>query len=135
MKKTLGTHILMEMFGCDPEMLKDKEKIENVMNESAVRSNAKIVKSFFHQFKPYGVSGVVVIEESHYTIHTWPEHSYAAIDFFYCSDEVIIEKAIEVLKNALRPSSFNLVEIKRGVFYSTVDSKSVKRVAPMVEPV
>jgi len=134
-KKTLGTHILMEMFGCDPEMLKDKDKIERVMNESAVKSRAKIVKTFFHQFKPFGVSGVVVIEESHYTIHTWPEYSYAAIDFFYCSEDVMIEKAIEVLKGALKPSSFNLVEIKRGVFYSKPDSKSVKRVAPMVEPV
>lgn len=135
MKKTLGTHILMEMFGCDPEMLKDKDKIEKIMNESAVKSRAKVVKTFFHQFKPYGVSGVVVIEESHYTIHTWPEYSYAAIDFFYCSNEVLIDKAIEVLKAALKPSSFNLVEIKRGVFYSAPDSKSVKRVAPMVEPV
>lgn len=135
MKKTLGTHILMEMYGCDPEMLKDKEKIEKVMNESAIKSKAKIVKSFFHQFKPYGVSGVVVIEESHYTIHTWPEHSYAAIDFFYCSEDVIIEKAIETLKNALKPSSFNIVEIKRGVLYSPSEEKSVKRVAPIVESV
>jgi S-adenosylmethionine decarboxylase len=134
-KKTLGTHILMEMYGCDPEMLKDKEKIEKVMNESAIKSKAKIVKSFFHQFKPYGVSGVVVIEESHYTIHTWPEHSYAAIDFFYCSEDVIIEKAIETLKNALKPSSFNIVEIKRGVLYSPSEEKSVKRVAPIVESV
>ncbi|MGQ9619336.1 MAG: adenosylmethionine decarboxylase [Candidatus Aminicenantia bacterium] len=124
----------MEMFGCDPEMLKDKEMIEKFMNESAVKSKAKVVKSFFHQFKPYGVSGVVVIEESHYTIHTWPEHSYAAIDFFYCSDEVEIEKAIEVLKQVLKPSTFNIVEIKRGVFYSSAsDSKSIKGVAPMVE--
>lgn len=135
MKKTLGTHVLMEMFGCDPEMLKDKDKIEKIMNESAVKSRAKVVEVFFHQFKPYGVSGVVVIEESHYTIHTWPEYSYAAIDFFYCSEDVLIEKAIEVLKNALKPSSFNLVEIKRGVFCSMPDSKSVKRVAPMVERV
>lgn len=135
MKKTLGTHVLMEMFGCDPEMLKDKDKIERIMNESAVKSRAKVVETFFHQFKPYGVSGVVVIGESHYTIHTWPEYSYAAIDFFYCSENVLIEKAIEVLKNALKPSSFNLVEIKRGVFCSMPDSKSVKRVAPMVERV
>ncbi len=135
MKKTLGTHVLMEMFGCDEEMLKNKERVEEMMNESAVKSRAKVVKSFFHQFKPYGVSGVVVIEESHFTIHTWPEHAYAAIDFFYCSNEVLIDKAIEVLKKALKPRSFNLVEIKRGVFYSTTDSKSVKRVAPMVEPV
>lgn len=135
MKKTLGTHVLMEMFGCDPEMLKDKDKIERIMNESAVKSRAKVIEAFFHQFKPYGVSGVVVIRESHYTIHTWPEYSYAAIDFFYCSENVLIEKAIEVLKNALKPSSFNLVEIKRGVLCSMPDSKSVKRVAPTVERV
>ncbi|MEW6456947.1 MAG: adenosylmethionine decarboxylase [Acidobacteriota bacterium] len=128
MKKALGTHILVEMYGCNPGSLKDKNWIEELMRRAAIESKAKIVKTFFHQFKPFGVSGVVVIEESHFTIHTWPEHKFAAIDFFYCSNEVKIEKAVDVLQNGFKPENVSMVEIKRGILGS-VEEDEIKEVA------
>jgi len=113
--KSLGVHIILEFFDCDPETLKDRRYVEEVMNRAARESNTHSVGSFFHQFKPHGVSGVVVIEESHLSIHTWPEHGYAAVDFFYCSDEVFPEKAIEVLKEGFKPKTVAKVVLDRGV--------------------
>ena len=115
MKKALGTHVLVEMFGCDPSTLKDKEFVGKALIRSAEESNAHIVATYFHQFQPYGVSGAVIIEESHFTIHTWPEHGFAAVDLFYCSEDVDIERAIEVLVEEFKPDSITTFEVKRGV--------------------
>ncbi len=124
-RKALGTHLLIEMYGCEPRTLMGVEFVGQVMERAARESKAKVVESFFHQFQPYGVSGVVVIEESHYTIHTWPEHGYAAVDLFYCSEEVEVEKAIQVLKESFRPSYISIIEMKRGVLPEASTSKVI----------
>ncbi len=115
MKKALGTHVLVEMFGCEPSTLKDKEFVGKVLIKAAEESNAHIVATYFHQFQPYGVSGAVIIEESHFTIHTWPEHGFAAVDLFYCSEDVDVERAIELLVQEFKPTSITTFEVKRGV--------------------
>ena len=114
MKKALGTHLILEFFGCDPGTLKEVPYVEKAFLKAAKESKTHVVAHNFHQFNPYGVSGVVVIEESHYTIHTWPEHAYAAIDLLYCSDDIEIEKAIQVLKEAFRPTMIKSTELLRG---------------------
>ncbi|HEY0868366.1 MAG TPA: adenosylmethionine decarboxylase, partial [Fimbriimonas sp.] len=81
---SLGSHLLVELFGCDGRMLEQESYVGSAMHEAARESKATVVAESFHEFKPYGVSGAVIIQESHYTIHTWPEHRYAAIDLFYC---------------------------------------------------
>ena len=93
--KTLGHHSLIELSGCDPEKLKRVVGVRRAMLEAARRANGTIVKAVFHAFSPWGVSGVVVIAESHLTIHTWPEHGYAAVDVFSCSPKL---KQAEVRK-------------------------------------
>lgn len=115
MKKALGTHLLLEMFGCDPNSLRDQKIVERILIESAEKSNAKIVGVFFHQFQPYGVSGAVIIEESHFTVHTWPEHGFAAVDLFFCAEDVDSEKAIEVLRRGFKAKQINVIEVKRGL--------------------
>ncbi len=115
MTKALGKHVLIEFYGCSPETLTKTDYVEKAMVNAAKISNAHIVESLFHQFLPYGVSGVVVIEESHYTIHTWPEYGYAAIDLFTCSDEVLIDKAIQYLEDSFLPSRIEKVELDRGL--------------------
>ena len=115
MEKALGTHVLLEFFGCDPQSLASKEGVEKAFLEAARAARVKIVDVFFHQFQPYGVSGVVVIEESHFTIHTWPEHGYAALDLFYCSPDVDAEAAIKVLTKAFKPQNVSMIEVKRGL--------------------
>jgi len=117
-KKALGTHILLELFDCDPSTLRNSHTVKEIMIEAATKSNAKIVDVFFHQFEPYGVSGVVVIEESHFTIHTWPEFRFAAVDLFFCSEDVIAENAIRVIVDSFRCDRFSVVELKRGVTHS-----------------
>ena len=130
MRKALGTHVIVELFDCNPNTLTKKEYVERALVRAARESNAKIIDYFFHQFKPYGVSGVVVIEESHYTIHTWPEHGYAAIDLFFCSDDIDLDRAIEVLREEFQPDRISTVELLRGllpdVSYSFNNGKKEK---------
>ncbi len=112
--KALGRHFILECYGCDPEILNDVEQIERSMLDAAKEARATILKSVFHPFFPHGVSGVVVISESHLTIHTWPEYGYAAIDVFTCGDEADPEKACEYLTKALKAESSTILEFKRG---------------------
>lgn len=124
MKKSLGVHIILEFFGCDPNTLTRRDYVERVLMEAAQKANTHTIGTFFHQFKPHGVSGVIIIEESHISIHTWPEHGFAAIDFFYCSDEVDAEKFIEVVKEAFKPTKVSRVEFTRGDFKELQAPKS-----------
>ena len=115
MEKVLGVQLLVELYGCKYETLTKREFVEEALQEASLKSNTHSIGSFFHQFQPHGVSGVIVIEESHYTIHTWPEYGYAAVDLFYCSKDVKIDKAIEVLKEYFNPKDIKISEIKRGI--------------------
>ena len=97
----LGRHILVEYYNCNKEILKDHKIIEEHMKEAAIVSNATIVTSCFHKFNPWGVSGAVIIQESHLTIHTWPEYGYAAVDLFTCGDTVNPWLAFKYLEDAM----------------------------------
>ena len=96
--KALGRQIVVEYYGCNPATLNDVALIKQVMRDAAEASGATIVQEAFHLFNPHGVSGVVVIAESHLTIHTWPEYSYAAVDLFTCGDDVNPDVAFDYLK-------------------------------------
>jgi len=112
--RALGYHLLIEFYGCGHDILNDVGKIKSLMDEAALVSGASIVESVFHRFSPHGVSGVVVIAESHLAIHTWPEHGYASVDLFTCGEEVDPWKAYEFLKKGLAPQSTSTKEILRG---------------------
>ncbi len=116
--KALGRHVLVEFYGCDPDALNDKERLEEVMREAAVESGATVVNSVFHLFNPHGVSGVVVIAESHLTIHTWPEYGYAAVDLFTCGDSVDPWIAFERMKEYLQAEQMFTMEVKRGQLHT-----------------
>lgn len=111
----LGRHILVEFYNCDKGILNNHSLIEKYMNDAAERANATIVKSVFHMFNPWGVSGAVVIQESHLTIHTWPEYGYAAVDLFTCGDEINPWIAFDFLKNKLRAEKSEASEVARGL--------------------
>ncbi len=110
----LGNHMLVEYYDCDEELLEKVGFIEKIMVEAAEIANATIVESVFHQFNPWGVSGVVVIEESHLTIHTWPEYGYAAVDLFTCGVDLDAMKAFYYLKEKLESNRFTVNKINRG---------------------
>ncbi|MBS1707001.1 MAG: adenosylmethionine decarboxylase [Armatimonadetes bacterium] len=112
---SLGSHLLVELFDCDQDSLKLESSVGNAMREAAVQSKATVVEQSFHEFKPYGVSGAVIIQESHYTIHTWPEHGYAAVDLFYCGGTVHVHKAMDVLRERFKPGRMKFLVVRRGI--------------------
>ena len=113
--KALGKHLVVEFYGCRPGVLDNKDWVEGAILRAVEISGATVIHPFFHQFSPHGISGVVVIAESHFAIHTWPEYGYAAVDIFTCGDDVDGERAVEFLYEMLEASSYSVVEIKRGL--------------------
>ena len=113
--ETLGRHILVEYYNCDEEVLKNPKLIEEFMNNSALNAKATIVDSVFHHFNPWGVSGAVIIAESHLTIHTWPEYGYASVDLYTCGDTVNPWDGFDYLEDVLRAERSESTEIARGM--------------------
>ncbi|MBU0692970.1 adenosylmethionine decarboxylase [bacterium] len=113
--KALGQQTSVEYYKCNPEILNDVSAIKRAMREAANLAGATIVQEAFHLFNPHGVSGVVVIAESHFAIHTWPEYGYAAVDLFTCGDDVDSELAFLHLRSELQASDYTAVEMKRGL--------------------
>ncbi len=110
----LGMHILVEFYDCDKTALNDPERIEREMLKAADLIEATVITSSSHAFSPHGVSAIVVISESHLTMHTWPEHGYAAVDLFFCTRKIDPWIAVEHLKEVLGASQVTSVELKRG---------------------
>lgn len=111
--KYLGKHYLLELYDCPAELLSDPKFIGDKMNEAATEMKASIVESTFHHFNPLGVSGVIIIKESHLTIHTWPEYGYAAIDVFTCG-KIYMDEGIEYLRKALKAKRAEVKKMGRG---------------------
>ncbi len=112
---SLGSHVLIELFDCDKGSLELEDTVGAAMMDAARASEATIVTDSFHEFKPYGVSGAVIIQESHYTIHTWPEHGYAAVDLFYCGGTIYVDRAVEVLRTRFKPGRIKFLVVRRGI--------------------
>lgn len=105
----------MELKGCDKEVLNDLSFLKGALLEAADECGATVLGESFHLFSPQGVSGVVVIAESHLFIHTWPEYGYAAADIFTCGNTVRPEKAAEVLIKRIGAQNHSMLEIQRGI--------------------
>lgn len=111
---TAGRHLLAEYHGCAPGRLDDQAHIEGLMRRAAEVAGATVVACVFHRFAPQGVTGVVIIEESHLSVHTWPEHGYAAVDFFTCGD-CDPEAAHDFLRRQLGAARSEIMLIERGL--------------------
>lgn len=96
-KNALGSQVILDLYDCQTTLLDDLVWVEEAMKEAARRAKGTIIKSVFHKFSPWGISGVVVISESHLAIHIWPEHKYAAIDIFTCSEDLGLKAAASYL--------------------------------------
>ncbi len=112
--ESLGKHILVEYYGCDVNLLNKASALKEILEDAARAARATIVESFVHQFSPFGVSGVVVIAESHLTIHTWPEYGYAAVDLFTCGEEIDPWKCYYYIEEKLKSKHSTTIEMKRG---------------------
>jgi S-adenosylmethionine decarboxylase proenzyme len=114
----LGKHVIAELYECDRDIINNQKLIESYMVEAVKISGATLVKSIFHKFSPHGITGVVVVAESHFSIHTWPEYGYCAIDIFTCGEITNNRLAVEYLKNKLHAENISIVELKRGLLNS-----------------
>lgn len=113
--QTLGRHALLDLYGCKQAVLDDKDFLREILRQTAVQLDCTVVQEVFHNFSPYGVSGVVVIAESHLAIHTWPEHGFAAVDLFTCNETTALSSLAEILKERFGASDFHYEEKVRGV--------------------
>jgi len=113
--KILGRHLLAELSNCRPGILDDLAGLESILKESARRSKATVVETVFHRYNPQGLSGIVVIAESHISIHTWPEYNYAAIDCFTCGTSVDPMKALLYIKEAFGCNEMAVRDLSRGI--------------------
>jgi len=113
--KALGRHLLLELFDCDAAALGSLPVVKTSVLEAATRAHATIVNQVFHQFSPFGVSGVVVIAESHVAIHTWPEYRFAAVDIFSCGDVLQPQLAADHLAQCFAAGRTSMVELDRGL--------------------
>ena len=111
----LGRHILAEFFECDSNVLNNPELVEKYMLEAALECGATIVNKCFHLFAPHGVSGVVIISESHLAIHTWPEFGYAAVDLFTCGEQCDPKISYEFLKRKFNSRGAKYTQLNRGL--------------------
>ncbi len=110
----LGEHYILELYGCDASLTNDIPRLKEMMLEAVRVAKATLVNVFFHQFSPQGVSGTIVIAESHFNIHTWPEHHFMAIDLFTCGDTLDATAAKDFLVKASKASSHEYKILKRG---------------------
>lgn len=112
--RTLSRHILAELYGCDRGLLDDLSSVREFLLNATRAIGATVVGDTFHRFSPQGVTGVVAIAESHLSIHTWPEHSYATVDVHTCAD-LDPHPGLKSLAADLRAGSLRIQEIARGL--------------------
>ena len=110
-----GRHILLDVWGVDPDTLNDLGAMQQAMLEAAAAAGATVVDATFHRFPAQGLSGVVVLAESHISVHTFPEHGYAAFDVFTCGSRVDADRACEYLVHSVRAEDRFERRFVRGV--------------------
>lgn len=114
-QRRLGTQLLIDLYGCQRCLLDDRKAVEKALVEAARAAKATVVETVLHRFSPQGVSGVIVIAESHLAVHTWPEHGYAALDVFTCSDTLDPERIVQELRRAFSALRCESRMVMRGL--------------------
>ena len=115
----LGTHLLLDLKECNADLLDDVDYIREVVLTAAQEAGATVVGETFHKFRPIGVTGIVAIAESHISIHTWPEHSYAAADIFTCGESLLPLRAANLIVEMLECSEASISDVRRGGMFAS----------------
>ena len=119
---SLGTHLLLDLKECNADLLDDVDYIREVVLAAAREAGATIVGETFHKFRPIGVTGIVAIAESHISIHTWPEHSYAAADIFTCGESLFPLRAADLIVEMLECAEASISDVKRGQVFASASA-------------
>ena len=110
----LASQMLIELHGCKAELLNNPAALKELLLEAVRRGHGTIVTDVFHTFSPHGVSGVIVIAESHVAIHTWPEHGYAAVDIFSCGTKLSHAAIRDFVAAGMAATQVECRELTRG---------------------
>jgi len=113
--ETVGHHYIVEGSGCSADVVSRVEQVEQIMVRAAEVADVQVWAISFHRFRPTGVSGVVVISESHLSVHTWPEAGYVALDIFTCGDRAKPEAAVQYALKAFGATNMHITEVTRGL--------------------
>ena len=111
-QKYAGIHLIAEFW--NGKIIEDTKEIKKILAEAVKKAKNAPLEIVIHKFSPQGLTGVVLLEESHIAIHTWPEINYAAIDIFTCGEKAIPRRALEYLKKTFKPKKIEIKELKRG---------------------
>ena len=109
-----GRHLIPEMWDCKREVLNDADKIIELISDAAIEAGATVIKQFYHEFIPSGITGVAILAESHIAIHTWPVEGYVAADVFTCGMNCDPQLAVNLLISGFEPKDHTTLEVKRG---------------------
>lgn len=115
MSKSLGTHIILDFYGCNPESMMRVSDVQGTMQKAARLAHFTVVTEEYHQFEPHGVSGATIIQESHLTLHSWAEYGYASVDIFYCGENEFVQCCIDSLVESFSPTIVERIDIPRGL--------------------
>jgi len=113
--RNIGRHIIADFIGCSSLFLSNAEVLREELIRAAKTAGATVLGDAFHKFGHHGVTGIVIVGESHLSLHSWPEYGYVAVDVFTCGDHVDPWKAYKLLKEVLKPKYVSVIELKRGV--------------------
>jgi S-adenosylmethionine decarboxylase len=108
----LAKHIILDLYDCDFDLINSVEFVKSVLTKAVEISECKILNKYFHKFSPQGVTGIICVCESHFSIHTWPEHNYVAIDIFCCKENT--KKSIEYLCEKFKSKNKSIKTVNRG---------------------
>ena len=111
----MGVHLPIELWECEQGMLNNPQLVEEAMVQAAQKANCTVVQRVIHQFAPQGVSGVVILAESHLSVHTWPELGYAALDIFACGTQCTPQNAADHLIEAFSAKKSTVKSFSRGI--------------------
>ncbi|MFT4559606.1 MAG: adenosylmethionine decarboxylase [Planctomycetales bacterium] len=115
---TLGHHWIVDLYGCPSELLDDQELIRQRLRETTERFGLTLLDVVSNKFEPQGVTAVGLLAESHMSIHTWPEHGYAAVDIFTCSFDPALKAACRFIAESLQATESTVLRLQRGVLNS-----------------
>jgi S-adenosylmethionine decarboxylase len=110
----VGTHYILELHGCSCDVLNDPHFVTDAVKQASHHAGATLLNLSHHKFEPHGVTAVGLLAESHLSIHTWPEHGYAAVDVFTCGETTDPRKACEYLVKRFAAREHRLLVVPRG---------------------
>jgi len=110
----LGKHFILDLYDCNKDKINNEKLIEEILKDATRIGNICPIKIFIHKFGEMGISGMIIMEKSHISIHTWPEFNFVSIDIFTSNFEDKIEDSIQYIVTNLEGKRYSGNEIQRG---------------------